>query len=58
MKEAPNIEVYVNTNIQDKYNITPKNVTVYYDDRLLPLTKVFRAKNKCCPFRNWHSGKI
>ena len=58
MEEAPHIEVRINTKIREKYNITPKNSTVDYDDMLLPLTKIFRVKNKCCPFRNWQKEHI
>ena len=56
--EASHIEGCVNPNIQEKYNLTHKNSSVYYADMLLPLTKIYRVKNKCCPFSNWHSGKI
>ena len=55
---ASHIEGYVNSNIQEKYNLTHKTSAVDYADMLMPLTETCRVKNKCCPFRNWHSGKI
>ena len=51
-EEASQIERFVNPNIQDKYNLTHKTSSVDYADMLLPLTKIFRVKNKCCPFSN------
>ena len=57
-EEPSHIEVCVNPNIQEKYNLTNKTSSVDYADMLLPLTKICRVKTKCCPFRNWHSGKI
>ena len=57
-EKAPHIEGYVNPNICDKYNLTKNSSSVDYSDMLLPLTKICRVKNKCCPFSNWHRGKI
>ena len=57
-EEPSHIEVCVNPNIQEKNNLTHKTSSVGYADMLLPLTKIFRVKNKCCPVRNWISGKI
>ena len=57
-KEVSHIEGCVNPNNQEKNNLTPKNSSVEYSDMLLPLTKICRVNNKCCPFNNWHSGKI
>ena len=57
-EEASHIEGCVNPNIQKKYNPAHKNSSVYYADILLPLTKICRVKNKCCRFRNDHSGEI
>ena len=40
-EEAPHIELFVYTNIQEKQNFTPKNSPVYYADILLPTTKEY-----------------
>ena len=57
-EEASHIERCVKPSIQDKNNLTHKTSSVDYADMLLPLPKIFRVKNKCCPLRNWNSGKI
>ena len=57
-EEFSHIEGCVKQNIQENYNLTHKTSSLYYADMLLPLTKISRVKNKCCPFRNCHSGKI
>ena len=57
-EEASHIEGCMKANIQDKYNLTQKTSPVDYSDMLMPLTKLCRVKNKCCPFRNLHSRKI
>ena len=44
MEEAPSIEGFVNTNIQEKYNLTPKNVPGDYADILLPITNNIQGK--------------
>ena len=56
-EEASHIEVCMEPNIQEKYNLTPKNSPVDYANMLLPLNNM-QGKNKCCPFSNWHTGKI
>ena len=56
--ENPCIEGCVNPNIQDKYSLNTKTSPLDYSVMLMPLTKNMQDKNKCCPFRNWHSGKI
>ena len=58
VEEASQIEGRVNQNIQGKYNLAANNSSVDYSDMLLPLTKICRVKNKCCPFSNCHSEKI
>ena len=40
--EASHIGGYVNPNIQEKYNLSPKTSPVGYADGLLPLTKICR----------------
>ena len=35
--EAPGIEGFMNTKNQDKYNLTPKNLPVYYANMLLTI---------------------
>ena len=40
-EEASHIEGYVNSNIQEKYNLTPKTSPVDYSEILLPLTKKY-----------------
>ena len=57
-EETSHIEGCVNPNIQKKYNLTHKTLSVDYADMLLPLKNICRVKNECCPFSNWHSGKI
>ena len=42
--EASHIKGFVKSNIQDKYNITPKTSPVYYADMLLPITKNIHDK--------------
>ena len=44
VEEYPCIEGCANQNIKDNYNLTPKNLPVYYSDMLLPLTNIFRVK--------------
>ena len=39
-EEYSHIEECVNPEIQEKYNITPKTSSLYYDDILLSLTKI------------------
>ena len=58
VEKASHIERFLNPDIKEMYKLTPKTSSVYYADMLLPLTKICRVKNKCCPFSNWHSGKI
>ena len=57
-EDDSHIEGCVKPNIQEKYNIAHKTLSVDYDDMLLPLTKIFRVKNEYCPFNNWHSREI
>ena len=57
-EEASHIEICVNPNIQEKYNLTHKTSSVYYSDMLLPLKNIRRVKNRFYPFSNWQSGKI
>ena len=57
-EEASHIEGCVNPKVQEKYTLTLKTSSVDYDDMLLPLTKIFSVKIKCCPFRNGQSEKI
>ena len=45
-EEDSHLEGFVNPNIQEKYNLTHKTSSVYYAGMLLPLTKIFRVKNK------------
>ena len=45
-EEASHIEGCVNSNIQEKYNLTHKTSSLDYADMLLPLTKICRVKNK------------
>ena len=52
------VEVFVNSNTWEKYNITLKTSPVDYADMLLPMKILYRVKNKLCPFINWHSGEI
>ena len=53
-EDASHIEGCVNPNIQGNYSLNHNTSSVDYADMLLPLTKIFRVKNKCCPFINWH----
>ena len=57
-EEGSHIEGYVNPNICDTYKLTKNSSSVDYVDILLPITEICRVKNKYCPFRYWHSGKI
>ena len=65
-EEALRIEGCMDTNIQDKYNPTPRTLPVDYSktspvgygDMLLTITKKMQGKNECCPFINRHSGTI
>ena len=43
-EEVSHIELCVNPNIQDKYNLTHKTSLVDYSGMLLPLTKIFKVK--------------
>ena len=40
-EEAPRIEVFVDTNIQEKYNFIPNTSPLDYDDMLLPIMKQY-----------------
>ena len=52
VEETSKIEGCVYPNIQEKCNLTHKTSLVDYSDTLMSLTKIFRVKNKCDPFRN------
>ena len=44
VEEDPQIGWFVNTNIQEKWNFTPKTLPVYYADMLMPITKHMKGK--------------
>ena len=43
-EEATRIEGFVNKNVQERYNLTPKTPPVDYTDSLVPLTKKIQSK--------------
>ena len=58
MEEAPHIEGYMNKNIHDNYNLTPKTLIIDYADMLLPITKYIEGRNEFCTIKNMNNGTI
>ena len=58
VEEALRIEIFMNKNIKDNYNLKPKTSLVDYANMLLPTEKKCRVKIEYCPLITRHSRKI